>query len=676
MKNFVESYPLDIEGINPDTDLAHAVQKDAIQNSLDAIDKDNPKDFTVEFKIDKITSPDYLTVTDTGTTGLTGHPSLSRSQLERLTTDQYRKEKWSRMQALGYSHPELGSEIGARGQGKFIFIGSSENNEMIFDTLRADEVYRVGHWETEKNKPLMSPKEGNEAKEYIEGFGFSPLDNIGTRIIIPQPKSEVWRAFLFPLSDDGCDMERYISSTWWEALRNGRSIIIKVEESGIEKEVEPPKIYQQFKNDPDFFEHLRRTSTGKPCQENFPGCIVEELVIAYSEKELPDELKGIALQRGEMTVERFDPTHGNPHLARHDVFRNHIFGWLIMNREGDRELKKTERSCHYHFNQKRGTLALELFGRNGWLSRMVEEFARQMGYAAGGREIAGADRTLTFVNQVMREVFGFTEPTRLGGKSKKEEATKYEKRRRRIIRPQIKLEYPTKGSRRVEFGEKVSNIRVRVANYSDLPMKYKLRMTLNRKKGLRIEDEKEKLLLVNRDGEIPPSDKTEWSDKQTIHFDEEDYKEGKYVISAVSQTPEGKLKREARKLIYLNVDPPPGGGILKEITADTLEPPENRLQYKKIIGEDKKLTVILNDIHPLYELNAKGRSKEPSEDYQIECALNAILDYDFESEGKVVDRKDWNLIRDLMEKYEQFSSTIGETSKARQEFLFDVFKRK
>ncbi len=673
MENFIDSYPLDgVKGINPDTDLAHAVQKDAVQNSLDAIDEEKPENFTVKFRVDNIMEPQFLEILDSGTTGLTGRPSLSRSELERLSEEKYRKEKWSRMQALGYSHPELGEERGARGQGKFIFIGSSEDGEMVFDTLRKDGVYRVGQWETGENKPLMKPKEGDEARKYVKERELEPLENIGTRVAIPNPRTEVWKSFWGLADEDESDLYKYISSTWWEALYNGRSIVLEIDDK-ISKEVKPPKLYRHFEDDPKHFEHMQKKKVGKPFQDDFSGVMVKDLVIAYSEKEVPRELRGIALQRGEMTVERFDPTHGNPHLP--SKLKNHVFGWLTLNKAGDRELKKTERASHYHFGQKKGSLALKLFGRNGWLSRKMEEFGEQLGYAAGGRDVTGSyNKAINLLNNMAKDI-GYDSNTRLGGSTKKGDGGEKRKRKRYRLRPQIKLKYPTKGSRRVEFGEEVSNIRVRVANYSEHPMDYKLKMSLKKKEGLRTENEKEKITLVNNTGEIPKEEKTDWLGGQTIYFDEGDFDSGTYVISAVAQTKEGKHKRENRKLIYLDEDPPFQGGLIKEVKVRSLEPPSNRMQYITRMEEEKKITLFLNDIHPLYDLNTKEGTNEPKEEYVIRCGINAFLEHDLKGDGKIPRKKKLDRITELMDRsMEEFSSTIDETSKARQELLFDIFE--
>lgn len=675
MKNFIDSYPLDtVSGVNPDTDLAHALQKDAIQNSLDAIDEENPHDLTVKLEVDDIADPTYLSITDKGTTGLTGRPSLRRSELERIKDkERYEWERWSRMQALGYKNPDIDAR-GARGQGKFIFIGSSENGEMIFDTLRADGIYRVGHWETDKNEPLMDPLEGEEAEKYIDRkVNLEPLEEIGTRIIIPQPRTEVWKAFWGYDGDRGGDMYRYISSTWWEALKNGRSIILQVEGEG-EREVNPPKLYRHFRDDSDYFKHIRKTGVGKPFQEKFSGCMVKELVIAYSEEKVPEELRGIAIQRGEMTVERFDPLHGNTHLPA--SLKDHIFGWLILNRKGDRELKKTEVSSHYHFAQKRGSLALKLLGRNGWLSRQVEEFAeKELGYAAGGRDVTGSySKAVNLLNQMAKSV-GYENPARIGGSQKRESSKKKGNIRKKMLRAQLRVDYPTENSRRVEFGEKVS-VKSRISNYSDIPQDYEFKVTLKRKEGFRKENEEELSGLVAKEGTLEAKGKTDWLGKTTFNFAKSTYSEGTYVISALVTNPNTKgTIHELRKLVYLNTDPPLERGIFKELEVDTFQPPDNRLQYKVKPDTDKKLTLIINDAHTLYDLNSeKG---DPTVEYVIECGTNALLERDFTTERKLVEERSLSGIEELMEKdIEQFDDSVAETARARQEFLFDAFRKR
>lgn len=687
MMNFIDSYPLDsIIGVNPDTALAHAVQKDAIQNSLDAMDPNNPDDFRVEFRIDGLVDPKYISITDEGTTGLTGRPSLTRSELERLNKEQYRKENWSRMQALGYRNPDEDA-IGARGQGKFIFIGASESREMLFDTLRADGIYRIGHWETNKNDPLMEPLEGEEAKNYLKSYlGIAPLERVGTRIIIPKPKAEAWNAFWGIFGENGINLDSYISSTWWESLRNGKTITMKSgDDSRDEKRVEPPKIYQHFWSDPDRFKYMRQTRVGKPFQKNFPSCVVEEIVIVYSEERVPEYLRGIAVQRGEMTIERFDPLHGNPHLPQ--SLKTHIFGWLIFNREGDRELKKTETSSHYRFAQKHGSLALEVLGRNGWLSKQMEQFGEELGFVAGGRNLTGMyGEVMNFLNIIARDL-GYAERTRHGGPIKRKEEEKEEeeeimRKSKWYLKARLRADYPTPRSRRVEFGEEISEVKARVSNYSDIPQEYHLEVALKKKEGFRRENEKEIMVFVKKDSTLPPKEKTGWFGPWEIPFQKGVYNEGTYVISALVTNPKtGKTIDEMRKLIYLNTDPPLEAGIFSELSLKALEPPDNKLQWRTRMTIEHKYELILNDAHPLFELNSEMKrglkKKEPTKEYVRNCGLDALFDIDLKGRGYIVEKLGLNTIKELREKnFEPFENTLYETSRARQEFLFNAYRKK
>lgn len=448
MKNFVEAYPLDeVMGISDETAIAHAIQKDAIQNSLDAmIDKD---EFSVTFEVDDLVNPSYVSITDKGTTGLTGEPALRRSELERMGSEKYRNEKWSRFQSLGYTHPDVDKDmLGARGQGKFIFIGGSETKEIIFDSLRDDGVYRVGHWETGKNDPLMEPLESQEAEDYLnEEIGLDPLEEVGTRIVIPNPKPELYTS-LRGIYGENSDLRRYISSTWWDALNNGLTVEIGVKgEENIE--VKPPNLYQRFWDNPNSFKYWSKESTGKPfADENLPGCEVEELIIVRTEEKVPPTLRGIALTRRGMTVERMKPTYGNPQIPQME--NEHIFGWIILNQEVERQLRKAEKSSHYHFDLRKGRIPKLLFGRKGWISEQMERFGeKELGWGTTGEDITSTQsKVLNTLNHLARDA-GYEKPATVGGsrgKEESEEPVEESKKRGTYISPIVRLEYPNRGN--------------------------------------------------------------------------------------------------------------------------------------------------------------------------------------------------------------------------------------
>jgi len=113
----------------------------------------------------------------------------------------------------------------------------------------------------------------------------------------------------------------------------------------------------------------------------------------------------------------------------------------------------------------------------------------------------------------------------------------------------------------------------------------------------------------------------------------------------------------------------------KEITVETFEPPSHKLQYKIRKTADGRFDLILNDAHPLFELSLTNKGK-PDDKYIIECAVDALLETDLEGEGKILEKRDLKKIENLMrENPEHLVQTVEEVSRARQEFLFDIFEK-
>ena len=109
--NIADSYPLGI---------AHGVQKDAIQNAMDARVGKNPA--VVEFSVINNEKGGFFTITDSGTCGLEG-PVLAPEQYSEDLPEDHR---WARFESFAYRNPNPDA-IGARGQGKFILLYASED---------------------------------------------------------------------------------------------------------------------------------------------------------------------------------------------------------------------------------------------------------------------------------------------------------------------------------------------------------------------------------------------------------------------------------------------------------------------------------------------------------------------------------------------------------------------
>ena len=82
----------------------------------------------------------FLTITDTNTKGLTGPVLLETDEyVDELQSDYH----WARFESFAFTKDDPDA-IGARGQGKFIFLAASRDYTMFYDSLRADGIYRLG----------------------------------------------------------------------------------------------------------------------------------------------------------------------------------------------------------------------------------------------------------------------------------------------------------------------------------------------------------------------------------------------------------------------------------------------------------------------------------------------------------------------------------------------------
>jgi hypothetical protein len=678
MQNFLDSYDriYSLPGVRKETALAHAVQKDGIQNSTDAEDAKNPDEWSVTFELNLRTSPYYVAITDTGTCGLTGRSNLDAQDLSSLSPEVYRIERWSRFESLGYKNPDPWAR-GARGQGKFIFIGSSETGEMIYETLRADGVYRIGHWTTSEADPLMDPLKNDEARDYLKEKipDLEPLGCVGTRVIILKPKKEFIESFI-PLLN--CDLYKYISETWWKLLTEGRKIYIKKEDKRIS--VEPPQLYRKFMENRESFKYdiIKDADISRYVK----GAKVEELVIAYSEEEIPELLEGIAVLRGGMKVEFFDVTHGNEHIS--PKYRRHIFGWVILNKKAESLLKATESSTHYSFKQSRGSLALELMGRSGWLSNQVSQFAQiQLGITPESKRRIQIERAqilaLSALNRFARSI-GYAVSTQVGTGRGVEGERGPTLKEIRVQMPEPNYPYP--GLKRVEFDQEVSEIKACAVNDSKHPQKLRFDFSLKRKHGRATAGEEVVHVFEEAEFTLQPKEKSKEFGPHTVRFASKAFEAGTYAIEArIFSLPESEELDASRHLVYLNINPP-AAGLFKDIQYVEFKPPTDKLQYR-IERDGEKLILKVNTIHHLYKLASEmqislekaGRSDLRPLDYNYVLGLGlvALVKEDLVGPGKLLEKSS-PLVEVRDEYFEIFEKTLHYESTLRQELLHKAFK--
>jgi len=685
IKNLLDSYSViyDHLGINLETAEAHAVQKEAIQNSMDAYDPKNPDVWTVTFEL-YLRKPSYVTITDTRTFGLTGKANLDEEELSKLNYKEYLNERWSRFEALGYANPDPRAR-GARGQGKFVFIGSSEKKEMIYETLRADGVYRVGHWITRGAKPLIEPLEGDDAKRYLAEHApfLKPIDRVGTRIIIVEPIRELINAFM-PLLD--CDLKRYISETWWEPLLNGRRIYIKIQTrtQKLRCRVLPPPLFQDLYKHPEKFKHYRVIRDDYINFSRFGKAKVKEFRIAYSEEEIPEIFRGIAVQRGGMKVMTFDIREGNEHIE--ERYKKHIFGWITFNEEAEELLRDCERPNHYGFIRTRGSLAFEVLGTRGWLSRQIRRFAEEeLGIFPEKKKRVAMDRVqaevIYYLNKIVRSL-GFEETTKIGidrevgGKRGKTTP----------VRIQMPVFVFPGSTRRVNFNDEISGIRARIINDSKDKVKVNFEMALWKGGRLKKITEKPiKELEPTQEVILPPHSKTKWYGPYSIHFSKKDFEPGQYTLKSqivsLSEKRRGEVLHKITRAIYVEVDPPAIGRFRRFEYSPF---PENMKKLRYWVDEeDKALVIKINIEHPLYKRALKineemqrNKKKEVNalHDYLLDIGLAVLIKEDLFSKAKLLGKEGKSFLKLIERDYEGIHEKIYNIrEKLHQELLYDAY---
>ena len=294
LKNIKDQYRKE-EGI------VHGVQKDAVQNGWDALASDSEREWGFTFQLytnQPGTFPTFLTMTDKGTYGLTGRV-LTREEMEEELPI---RERWARFQSSFFTKSEEEGAIGARGQGKFIFIGASRIHRIYYDTLRDDGTYRLGiHGVISKTKCAIDQWDDEEGQKKLkERFpSLPPLTGVGTRVIIVDPIDELIEAV-----NDGSLIEM-ISHTWWEIIQKYGASIHVINEKG-ETKAEVPDFLAELpledSNEVKFW--YRENDVLEISGESYR---IKRLHIAWKDPDrVPSYEKGIIIQRSGMNVCSFD----------------------------------------------------------------------------------------------------------------------------------------------------------------------------------------------------------------------------------------------------------------------------------------------------------------------------------------------------------------------------------
>jgi len=328
--NTVDGYPFG---------LIHGVQKDAIQNGWDACEYKSKNhienNWRFEFNLFSKDGYKFLSMTDKGTTGLTGLQTAADLDEDSLPAEE---ERWARWESLAV--PKQGEEsLGARGMGKMILIAASKDYAIVYDSLRPNGTYRVGMSQATHSTCKVMSWNGEEGKKKIKkNWGLEPLNTQGTRVLIINPVDQLINAI------ETSEFQNYIAETWWPVVHkyNGKINIITEDKN---LNIEVPSYYPITKD-------LKET-------KNFKTWIKDNIRFDYNHKtyrikhiafacslleDVEEPYRGISVFRRCMKV----PTL---YFANRDL-RNKVYGFVEFEDEVDNELRGLELTNHYDFKDK------------------------------------------------------------------------------------------------------------------------------------------------------------------------------------------------------------------------------------------------------------------------------------------------------------------------------------
>ncbi|MEK7501807.1 MAG: hypothetical protein AAB629_02695 [Patescibacteria group bacterium] len=327
--------------------LADGLQKDAIQNCWDArSDKNYGKNWECGFSLMKVNSQDILCISDKGTSGLIGTKFQSRKEFteilkkisNREPDDDQLHEELACFLSSNWS-VKSSDEGGNRGRGKTLFLVASKSKKFFFDSLRScDNSYVFGecYLDSADKEIKFTINYDNDAKTELRsklGKEINTISQYGTRIFILDPDVTIVQAIR-----EG-EMISFVSNSRWETIKKyGAKIFIN---DGKEKKYASlPYWYEDnLKGVKESFLPPEIIKTGTQYK-------TKRLVLRYAPNlNLPDSIRGIAIQRGGMTIERI------PAEVKEQGTVD-IYGWLEMESKKplESDMKKLEGPEHFDFS--------------------------------------------------------------------------------------------------------------------------------------------------------------------------------------------------------------------------------------------------------------------------------------------------------------------------------------
>lgn len=366
--NIADSYP---DGIQ------HGVQKDAVQNAIDAVKGKGC--LKMEFALVENEKGRFFTMTDSNTLGLTG-PVLYVEDYEEDLPEEYH---WARFESFAFTK-DSPDAIGARGQGKFIFLCASKQYDMYYDSLRDDGIYRVGGTRaTRTGCPIFPHKEKKWEGKYgadvlKQKCGLDPLRSVGTRVIIVDPIEELMESL------ENGKFVRAIQETWFRSIEKKRATITICHKK---KRYEVTLSFPYPLPRRDSKDHKIWNVENKEIRIATGECYrIKRLSAVYlSSGKVTEEMQGIAIIHNNMKITSLPMNSAPPQI------REKVTGFVEFDRELDHELRKGENQHPNHYDLKwRRRIPHEI---KVFVNEQLEEFGKKkLGLGTDHRKIKNRHR--------------------------------------------------------------------------------------------------------------------------------------------------------------------------------------------------------------------------------------------------------------------------------------------
>lgn len=368
--SFADSYP---------ESIPHGVQKDAIQNGIDAVKGKGPLE--MEFALIENEKGRFFTMTDSNTLGLTG-PVFE--EVEDYKEDLPEDYHWARFESFAFTK-ENPDAIGARGQGKFIFLSSSKKHLMYYDSRRGDGIYRVGGTRADRTGCPILPSKGEKwegdygTAQLNQRCGLEPLKVVGTRVIIVEPIDELIEAL------ENGSFVRAIQETWFRVIEK-KGATITVYHSGRSEEVTLPFPHPLPRRDSSDHKvwSVKNEEITLATKESYR---VKHFSAVYlNSGKVPEDMQGIAIIHNGMKITSLPMNSAPPNV------RERVAGFIEFDRALDRELRKGQNQHPNHYDLKwkrRIPQAIKVF-----VNMQLEAFGRsKLGLHPDPREVKNRRRT-------------------------------------------------------------------------------------------------------------------------------------------------------------------------------------------------------------------------------------------------------------------------------------------